>query len=90
MASRTGKPYAVRPAWHVHAFFVLTAQQRRSPSGNLPEGQWLHDKAHGAQRSRAPRASEPTVSNAPSTKLLVDNLHYEVSERDLAVRAFNG
>jgi hypothetical protein len=71
-----------------HVFCVLTAQQRRSPSGNMPEGQWQHDKAPGAERSRPPRTSEPTVSNPPTAKLLVDNLHYEVSERDLAVSAF--
>jgi hypothetical protein len=75
---------------HVACVTVLRVPQRRSPSGTMPDGQWLHDKAPGAERSRAPRTSEPTVSNAPSAKLLVDNLHYEVSERDLAVSPFKG
>lgn len=64
----SGKPYA-----------------RDSSSGGLPDGQWLHDKAPGGERTRtAPRASESAANNGPSAKLLVDNLHYEVSEKDLA------
>ncbi|CCA73730.1 hypothetical protein PIIN_07685 [Serendipita indica DSM 11827] len=57
---------------------------RTSSGRGLPDGQWLHDKAPGAERTRAPRAPDATMAPASSTRLLVDNLHYEVTEKDLA------
>src|SRR5258706_11445836 len=52
--------------------------------------QWLHDKAPGFDGARASDESRPrhnpTTSDDPSAKLIITNLHYEVSEKDLAVR----
>ncbi|EPQ52200.1 hypothetical protein GLOTRDRAFT_107741 [Gloeophyllum trabeum ATCC 11539] len=54
---------------------------RPSPRGRAPEGAWTHDKAPGVLATR-------TVSDRPSaaggfTKLLVSNLHYEITPKDL-------
>ncbi|PVG01455.1 RNA-binding domain-containing protein [Serendipita vermifera] len=56
----------------------------RHTPGGIPDGQWLHDKAPGGDRVRVRRTVETNTSHTPSAKLLVDNLHYEVSEKDLA------
>ena len=51
---------------------------------------WLHDKAPGFDGPRASDESRPRhnpiTSDDPSAKLVITNLHYEVSEKDLAVR----
>ncbi|KAG8757436.1 hypothetical protein FRC14_002079 [Serendipita sp. 396] len=56
---------------------------RTTSGGGIPDGQWLHDKAPGAEKTRAPRVTESHNVSGQNAKLLVDNLHYEVSERDL-------
>jgi hypothetical protein len=43
---------------------------------------WVHDKAPGATRA-APQSSNPNASL--SSKLMVTNLHYEITPRDLTV-----
>lgn len=54
-------------------------QRRRS------DGEWLHDKAPNppATRNTETVNPPPTVLN---TKLIVSNLHYEVTPKDLTVR----
>lgn len=87
MSHRSAKPYSVSRTSVKAMACRLIRSQRHSPGSKLPDGQWLHDKAPGVERIRGPRPSavESNVSNTPSAKLLVDNLHYEVSEKDLAV-----
>ncbi|KAH7099707.1 hypothetical protein BKA62DRAFT_709198 [Auriculariales sp. MPI-PUGE-AT-0066] len=69
----------------------------------VPDGQWLHDRAPRANLERANKAGgtssdkwvhdkAPTSgreSNEATQKLIVSNLHYEVSEKDLS-SAFSG
>ncbi|KAI0631082.1 RNA-binding domain-containing protein [Trametes polyzona] len=56
---------------------------RPSPRPRGTEGQWLHDKApdapRAAQTNKAPRPTSP-IQN---TRIIVSNLHYEVTPRDL-------
>ena len=50
------------------------------------DGEWLHDKA---PNTSVPKKSLPGKANTPGTvnnaKLVVSNLHYEVTARDLTV-----
>ena len=46
----------------------------------------LHDKAPGLSAARQNVAASSTATlDVPNTKLLVSNLHYEVTPRDLTV-----
>ncbi|GAV99840.1 RNA-binding domain-containing protein [Lentinula edodes] len=57
----------------------------RPPRGDL-NGQWLHDKAPGMKNTNTdsrPRGPSDIVEQS-NTKLLVSNLHYEVTPKDLA------
>nr|GAT51596.1 predicted protein [Mycena chlorophos] len=66
--ARNAKPYN-RPAPH----------SRRNT-----EDTWVHDMAEGAPPSaRNTVRRGPTASSIPSPKLLVSNLHYEVTPKDL-------
>ncbi|KAG8821600.1 hypothetical protein FRC17_009781 [Serendipita sp. 399] len=56
---------------------------RTSSGGGIPDGQWLHDRAPGAEKTRTPRVTESHNVSGQNAKLLIDNLHYEVSEKDL-------
>ncbi|KAJ7717643.1 hypothetical protein DFH07DRAFT_1012501 [Mycena maculata] len=51
------------------------------------DGQWLHDMAptgpKGSVNARPRAPGAPTVSSAPNTRLVVTNLHYEISPKDL-------
>lgn len=48
------------------------------------DGDWLHDKAPGAAQARQNAPTAPSTGTvAPNTKLLVSNLHYEVTPKDL-------
>ncbi|KAG6830593.1 hypothetical protein H0H92_015874 [Tricholoma furcatifolium] len=50
------------------------------------DAQWVHDKAPTGPRAAAgrPRASEvPQITESANTKLLVSNLHYEITPKDL-------
>ncbi|KAF8830560.1 hypothetical protein HHX47_DHR2000967 [Lentinula edodes] len=58
---------------------------QRPPRGDL-NGQWLHDKAPGMKNMNTdsrPRGPSDIVEQS-NTKLLVSNLHYEVTPKDLA------
>ncbi|KAK7676163.1 hypothetical protein QCA50_020874 [Cerrena zonata] len=59
------------------------------------DGEWLHDRAPGAARNRTRTNNNKTdfnrdadeqanISSEPSAKLVVSNLHYEITPRDLA------
>jgi len=75
MSRRGNKPYT-RPAG-----------EAAGPRADR-DGQWLHDRApgyNGGRASNEPRPRHiPTASDDPSAKLVITNLHYEVTEKDLA------
>jgi len=52
------------------------------PRGDL-NGKWLHDKAPGTQNLNNPRPTGPSDLFAANTKLIVSNLHYEITPKDL-------
>jgi len=53
----------------------------RAPAKTGSDGTWLHDRAPGARSSHvAPVNDKPEISN----KLLISNLHYEVTTQDLS------
>ncbi|KAF8609604.1 RNA-binding domain-containing protein [Ceratobasidium sp. AG-I] len=56
---------------------------RPPPVDESGDGQWVHDMAPGADEGRKPRPSNPSTGNEP-TRLLVSNLHYEVTQKDLS------
>ena len=68
---------------------ILTCwqQQRPSPKGDV-DSQWLHDRAPTGPAKmrnvaiRAPIAPVASLNN----KLVVSNLHYEITPKDLIVR----
>jgi hypothetical protein len=62
-----------------HGQLRLTPVLQR-PQGRAPEGLWVHDKA--------PIAPAALLAAPGNTKLLVSNLHYEISPKDLTVRQF--
>ncbi|KAG6335124.1 hypothetical protein ID866_3964 [Astraeus odoratus] len=45
------------------------------------DGFWLHDQGPPHKRNAAPDSTSPAV--VPNTKLIVSNLHYEVTPKDL-------
>ncbi|KAF8645405.1 hypothetical protein AX16_007839 [Volvariella volvacea WC 439] len=49
------------------------------------DGQWLHDKAPGSKPSGAPAKPKAAPSGPPgiTAKILITNLHYEVTPKDL-------
>jgi len=60
----------------------------RPPPRASADGQWLHDMAPtGPRGTLAPRPRGPTailgVSSVPNNRLVVTNLHYEISPKDL-------
>jgi hypothetical protein len=80
---RAKKPYSVS----FSSTSLSTAAQTRFVAFQRPEarpigsnGAWLHDKA-----PTAPRADLKASATAPNNKLLVSNLHYEITPKDLTV-----
>ncbi|EIW55221.1 RNA-binding domain-containing protein [Trametes versicolor FP-101664 SS1] len=65
--NRAAKPYS-RPAPRPRA---------------SPEGQWLHDKAPGVPRAVQANATSRPAGGITNTRILVSNLHYEVTPKDL-------
>ncbi|KAE9404558.1 RNA-binding domain-containing protein [Gymnopus androsaceus JB14] len=55
---------------------------RPPPRGGV-DGQWLHDKAPGTQTLNGDSRRGPSESSEPNSKLIVSNLHYEVTPKDL-------
>ncbi|KAJ7468016.1 hypothetical protein FB451DRAFT_1257785 [Mycena latifolia] len=49
-----------------------------------PDGQWLHDLAPGTPGARArPGVNGTSAPSVPNSRLVVSNLHYEISPKDL-------
>ena len=65
---------------YVVQFFLPTVCYRQSRASD--DSVWVHDKAPGAPRA-ATQSSNPNASL--SSKLMVSNLHYEITPRDLTV-----
>ncbi|CAL1699533.1 unnamed protein product [Somion occarium] len=57
---------------------------RPAPRPRGSEGEWLHDKAPGARSGTSNGVSQARSNSAPSAKLIISNLHYEVTEKDVA------
>ncbi|CAE6535332.1 unnamed protein product [Rhizoctonia solani] len=55
----------------------------RPPPPNDPDGQWVHDMAPGSAEERKPRPISSSTGDEPA-RLIVSNLHYEVTQKDLA------
>lgn len=87
------KPYSVCNICRLSHIYADEIAQRPATRGNV-DGQWLHDKAPtGPAKGRAPatRGAAPPTGPAASinSKLVVSNLHYEVTPKDLTVRGFS-
>lgn len=83
---RARKPYAVRLIIiMIIVCALLMLLQRPPPPDESGDGQWVHDMAPGADEGRKPRPNHSNNGNEP-TRLLVSNLHYEVTQKDLSVR----
>ncbi|KAI1786716.1 RNA-binding domain-containing protein [Ganoderma leucocontextum] len=48
------------------------------------DGQWLHDKAPGLPRAVQNTAAAKTSNGITNTRIIVSNLHYEVTLKDLS------
>lgn len=81
---RGRKPYAVSSI-EIITSILLMDQQRPPPPDESGDGQWVHDMAPGTDEGRQPRPNTSNTGNEP-TRLLVSNLHYEVTQKDLSVR----
>lgn len=66
------------------SFSLLLLHQR--PSSRTTENMWLHDKAPGVPSSVLNTTRRPTGAII-DTKLVVSNLHYNVTIKDLVVRS---
>ncbi|CAE7211890.1 unnamed protein product [Rhizoctonia solani] len=55
----------------------------RPPPPNDPDGQWVHDMAPGSTEERKPRPANTSTGDEPA-RLVVSNLHYEVTQKDLS------
>lgn len=67
------------------------APQRPPARPRASEGAWLHDKASGFKKNQqnASRPARATAASDGNTKLVVSNLHYELTPKDLTVRSFS-
>ncbi|RDL36790.1 uncharacterized protein BP5553_06142 [Venustampulla echinocandica] len=69
----------------VTAHLFVFAQSIRDDSRNM-DSEWVHDKFDdnsGRRPARVERRYTPERSSEPSAKLLVENLHYDLTEDDL-------
>ncbi|TBU26955.1 hypothetical protein BD311DRAFT_410444 [Dichomitus squalens] len=48
------------------------------------DGQWLHDRAPGVPRAVQNTASAKATNGVTNTRIIVSNLHYEVTPKDLS------
>jgi len=84
------KPYNVCCIFRLAHLYAHEVAQRPATRGNA-DGQWLHDKAPtGPARGRASATRGPAPPTGPAasinSKLIVSNLHYDVTPKDLMVR----
>jgi len=63
---------------------VRKPYSRPAPRGNI-DAQWVHDMADGNKNHgpRSPAGPRSPGAAGPSTRLVVTNLHYEISPKDL-------
>ncbi|KAG9309583.1 hypothetical protein JVU11DRAFT_10564 [Chiua virens] len=80
-SNRRGNPYAVTIFSFKH-FSVFSYRIPQRPRGS--DGAWLHDRAplSSAKRNNA-IAPVPASANSAISKLVVSNLHYEITPKDL-------
>ena len=92
--NRAKKPYSVSLcALNVRYSIALTrlhfqSQQRPAPAARSQgiDGKWLHDKAPGLPRAVQNTAAAKASNGITNTRIIVSNLHYEVTPKDLSVR----
>lgn len=64
----------------------MDPQRPTGPRGDV-DGQWLHDKAPtGPRATRQKIGLGVSPATTPNSKLVVSNLHYEITPKDLTVR----
>ena len=83
------KPYSVSNSYIYVAKPILTRWQQQRPSPNAEvDGQWLHDRAPAdpAKMRNAGIRAPTTPAASLNNKLVVSNLHYEITPKDLIVR----
>ncbi|KAI0676483.1 RNA-binding domain-containing protein [Trametes maxima] len=56
---------------------------RPAPRPRGSEGQWLHDKAPGVPKAVQPNANPRSAGGITNTRIIVSNLHYEITPKDL-------
>ena len=56
----------------------------RPPPPNDADGQWVHDMAPGSGGSTEERKPRPSTGGNEPARLIVSNLHYEVTQKDLS------
>lgn len=59
--------------------------QRPEPRDGASDGMWLHDKAPGMPRAMKNSIGGSKTDTGLNSKLIVSNLHYEVTSKDLTV-----
>ena len=52
----------------------------------MSEGAWVHDKAIGFKNNDTSTSKATSATQTAVTKLMVSNLHYELTPKDLTVR----
>lgn len=82
--SSARKPYEVCSPFAIVKVVVLNALLYQRPSSRTTEGLWVHDKAPGVPSAVLNTASRPTGAII-DTKLVVSNLHYNITIKDLVV-----
>jgi THO complex subunit 4 len=63
-------------------------QRPQAPRPNI-DGQWVHDMADDDNAHLNGTGNRPRIAAVvagPSTRLVVTNLHYEITPKDLTVR----
>jgi hypothetical protein len=85
-SDRAKKPYNVSyPLFLDISQSHLTISQRPEPRVVASDGMWLHDKAPGAPRAANQANGHIKVESSLNSKLIVSNLHYEITPKDLTV-----
>lgn len=61
----------------------------KRPRSRAGDGKWVHDKAPGMPKSVVNSTRNVPSGPAVNTKLVVSNLHYNVTSKDLVVCLFH-
>ena len=86
-SDRAKKPYNVSCQLFLHMSYNIISQspQRPEPRVASSDGMWLHDKAPGAPKIANQSNGQAKAENSLNSKLIVSNLHYEITPKDLTV-----